>query len=129
MFNIQNNRIITIVSGDTIEIPLFINENTDLEPIRYAFGKYDKVYFVIMEPHQEFNCGILRHEYGYEDLNESEDIVIKLTHDDTINLLPGTYYYEIKLLMRETVEEDDEVIVLNEWLDTIVPRTKFIILN
>ena len=129
MFNIQNNRIITIVRGDTIEIPLFINANTDLDPISYPFGFNDKVYFVIMESHQDFNCGVVRHEYGYEDLNESGDIVIKLSHDDTVNLLPGDYFYEIKLLTRTTEEVNGQTLILKEELDTIVPRTKFIILN
>lgn len=129
MFNIQNNRIITIVKGDTIKIPLFINANTDLEPVGFPFGHYDKIFFSVMEANQPFNCGVIRHTYGYEDLNESGDIVIQLSHEDTINLLPGDYYYEIKLLIRQVEEFNGEEVLLDEKIDTIVPRTKFVILN
>lgn len=129
MFNIQNSRIITIVKGDTVEFPLFINANTDMNPIGFTFGPYDEIYFSVMEPNQKFNCGVIRHTYDINDLNESGDIVIKLTSEDTINLYSGTYYYEIKLVVRRFEEVDGEMTLIDEHIDTVVPKSKFIILD
>lgn len=120
MINISNNGIITIVKGDTIEVPVFINIGTEIEPVRYSLKPGDKLFFSIMEPHQPFECAILRHTYTYLDVNESRDVVVKLSYDDTAHLLPGEYYYEIKLLT---------VVNFEEHLDTIVPRTKFFIIQ
>lgn len=40
MFSISKNGIIELSRGDNIEIPLFINKGTPLEPIRYDLIKY-----------------------------------------------------------------------------------------
>ena len=121
MIDISNNGIITIVHGDTIKVPLFIDAGTDIKPFRYKLRDDDKVFFAIMEPEQRFECAILRHVYTKENLNDSGDVEIVLTNDDTKDLLAGTYYYEIKLLMKN--ENDVEV------LDTIVPRKRFYIID
>lgn len=121
MIDISNNKIITIVHGDTVKFPIYINIGTVLEPERYVLKDDDKLFFVIMEPEQNFECAILRHIYTKENLDEHGDVTVKLTNDDTKDLLAGTYYYEVKLL---TINDSQE-----ENLDTIIPRTRFYIID
>ena len=78
------------------------------------------MFFAIEEPHQRFECAIVRKVYTYLDVNEEGDVVVKLSHDDTNNLLPGEYYYEVKLL---------KVVNGVENLDTVITRTKLHLLQ
>lgn len=121
MLSISNNGIITFVHGDNIEMPLFINVGDEFNPIRYILTEDDKVYFSILQPHEQFEKAILRKIYTKDNLNENGDVIIKLSSDDTINLLPGSYYYEIKT----NIKTNNNTYVI----DTIVPRRKLYIIQ
>ena len=97
MFTISPDGIITLSRGDTFEAPLFINSGTRLHPQRYVLKDLDELYFGVMEPNQLFENAIVRKKYTNNDVNDNGDIVIKFSSDDTINLLPGKYYYQAKL--------------------------------
>jgi len=115
---ISNNGIIVINKGDTFYAPLFINIGDECTPERYILTEDDTVYFAICEPNQVFERGVIRKIYTANNLNEDGDVEIILNPEDTENILPGTYYYEIKL---RVVRGDQEIV------DTIVPRRKFVI--
>ena len=124
MVNIQNG-IITMNRGDTFYMPVFINRGNKINPIRYTITSKDKVYFALEEYNQPFEVALLRKVFDTNNLNEDGDVVIEFPSEDTQHLLPGEYYYEIKLRHVENEGQQDE----QEFIDTIVSRRKFIILE
>lgn len=122
MFTISYDGIITLSRGDSVEIPLLINQGTIDVPIRYHLKDSDAVYFAITEPHQLFEDAIVKKVYTREDgkFNENDDLVIIINTIDTEYLRPGTYYYEIKL-RQENLESN------MYQVDTIISKRKFII--
>lgn len=118
--NISLNQIITLNRGDTFSAPLTINVGNQFETIRYVLGDNDKVYLGVMEANQPFEHAIIRQTYTKDDANEDGDIVINFDANDTLCLLPGTYYYEIKL------EHESEG---KAKVDTIVPKRKLFLVD
>ena len=55
-----------------------------------------------MHHHEPFERSILKIEYTKEDLNEDGNLTIAIEPEDTINLFPGVYYYEITLLTADS---------------------------
>ena len=120
MFTISKNGFISITRGDSFKAPLFINHGTVMCPTRFMIARYpDAVLYVgIMEPHQIFEEATIKQIYtSKSEINEYGDVLIKLRPEETEYLLPGKYYYEVKLDIGDGV------------LDTIIPKTEFFILN
>ena len=115
-----NNQIITMNRGDSFYIPLVINAGTKSLPDYYTITDKDTIYFAVEEPNQPFEFAIIRKTFGVEDLVDG-NVLIKLDSKDTECLLPGQYYYEIKI---RHIEDEDK-----EYIDTIVPRRKFNIID
>lgn len=122
MFDITNEGIITLSRGDSISIPLFINIGTEIVPIRYKLQDNNVLYLGICEPDQLFEDAIFKKVYRPGDwkLNKCGDIVISLTPEDTSLLHAGLYYYTIKLLTINKVDNSENV-------QTIIKKTKFFI--
>lgn len=120
MFNISDTGIIYVTRGDNFEVPLFINQGTELNPIRYIINEHSEIYFGIMEPNVPFEEGIVRKKYTYKDLNSNGDVLIKISHEDTCCLEPGKYYYQVKarLFNKETCKYE---------VNTIINRTQLFI--
>ena len=115
----DNEGSITLTRGDSLELPLFLNAGTDLSPIRYHVKEgQDQVVLALMEPNQPFEQAILHQTYTSADVNENGDILVRFDPPDTQLLLPGLYYYEIKLF------RDGGSLV-----DTVVPVTRFYIVE
>lgn len=116
----SNASIVRLNRGDTFKRPLFINVGTWLDPVRYKLQDGDKLYFGVLEPNKLWEQSILRQIYTKDtsEFTEDGDVYIKIKPEETEYLIPGTYYYEIKLLRK--VDEEDEV-------TTVVPRTLFYI--
>ena len=115
MVSISENGIISMNTGDYFKAPLFINAGDALTPLRYVLEENDKVYFAILEPNQPFNFGVVRKIFTKDNLNTCGDVEIVLETSDTEKLLPGAYYYEIKL----SIVRDNK-----EYVETIIPRRK-----
>lgn len=96
-----------------------------------------------MEPNQPFEDALIRKKLGYEDrtpidLASSCDIDkdsykdgyvdIFFESKDTEHILPGVYYYEVKLV-RPVEDEGAKKRGITESIDTIIPKTKFIVLD
>ena len=107
------NGIIVLHAGDTFSAPIVFDEE--------CFSGDDKLYIGIMEPHQPFKYALVRKVINASDLAEGEEPMFKLESNDTEFIMPGTYYYEIKLQRLPIGGE--------EIIDTVVPRTKLIILD
>ena len=131
MFNIAKNGIITITRGDSAETSLYINIGTELKPIPGILGDNDQVYLGIMEPNQLFEDAIIKKVYTKDDHKDEDDpeaLTISFDCEDTENLLPGVYYYSIKLYRRGNNDPENGPIT-KDCIDTIVPKRKFIIVD
>ena len=99
---------------DDVTLNVRINYNDSILTLTDS----DKLMFSVMEPNQDFTCGIIRKITNT--IDESGNVVIKLSHQDTDDLVPGTYFYQI-VLCRKSV--DDSYIY-----NTISPKRKFILM-
>ena len=120
MFNISNNGIITITRGDYFSLPLFMNQGTELKPLRYILDDKSQVYVGVMEANQPFETALIRKKFTSADLNDKGDINIEFFPEDTQCLLPGKYYYQIKLNKYNAEKDKYEV-------HTVVQKTQFFI--
>ena len=119
MYSISNNGFICITRGDLFEVPLFLNRGTKFSPVRYNIKDHKDaiVYFGVMEPNQKFEEAIIRKKLTYVDANNHGDVMVKFKPSDTEYMVPGKYFYEVKL---------DHG---NGKVETVVPKTEFIILD
>lgn len=115
---ISSNQQIVLNRGDTLQLPIFINQGTDFFQLQYILGENDKLYIGIMEANELFENALIKKVYTSTSDSIDNNILFKLDSSETANLLPGTYYYEIKLQF---------YINDTEYINTIVPKTKFII--
>lgn len=123
MFNIAFNGIITVNRGDSFTLPMQLNYGTNLEPMTYTVTGKSIVYFAVMEPNQPFECALIRKKYTAEDVDENGNIVIKFRPQDTQCVLPGKYYYQVKLQRFNSDDPEDYEV------DTVVDKTLFYILE
>lgn len=134
MFNIAFNGIITVNRGDSFRFPLTINFGTTLEPNTCGLRDHDKIYFAVMEPNQPFECALIKKVFTSEDVNEKDEVVISFKPKDTLCVLPGKYYYQIKL-QRFHKKLDENGKELDEWdlddydVDTVIDKTQFFIME
>lgn len=75
-----------------------------------------------MDPHQPFENALIKKAFTKKDEDKYGNLYVTLQPEDTIDLIPGTYYYAIKAIY--TLGDEDEV-----RIDTIIQRTKFIIVE
>lgn len=121
--------IIKLNRGDSYEFKISIPDKSDYPYIKnYILSDIDTVYFALLYPHQRFEDAILIKGYDHtdhiiKDGNNTGEILIKIEPKDTKNLVPGIYYYTIKLQQGGTPGVLDDAVEVK----TIVERTKFII--
>ena len=121
MYRISSNGIVTVNRGDSFELPVNLHIGNFLNPDIYNLKESDTVYLGIMEPNQMFETAIVRKKFTYEDyLNNGESVIFRFFPQDTCCLLPGKYYYQIKL---STINPDTQF----EDVETIVDKTLFYI--
>lgn len=121
MFNISNNGIITVNRGDTFSLTFKIELGTKLAPIQYILTPADKLYLGVVEPNQQFEYAIIKKVLTDQDLDSNNNVIIKFLSEDTEYLLPGVYYYTLKLCR--------DCDASGEQIDTLKQRTKFIVLE
>ena len=109
--NIQLNR------GDSLDLNISVNLGSNIEPSIYTLQEDDAVYFGIMEPNYPFECAIVKKRITAEQQDDKGNIVVHLTPDDTLCLIPGKYYYQVKL-----AAAPDRVV-------TIIDKSQFFILE
>lgn len=114
----SNSSIITHTRGDTYMEPIFINMGTYTRPVRYSLQPGDRLYFALMEPNTYFENAILKKVFDCNSpKNMFGDTILMLRPEETEFLIPGTYYYEIKLQQFDKFG--------NEVVTTITPKTIF----
>lgn len=123
------NNIIVMNRGDTYEFDLTIADNTTADG-RYILKGDDAVYFGIMDPGQPFECALVRKKYTIEDTDEMGNLLITLQPKDTLDLLPGKYYYAIKLHLNHEDIDSNTGEPTGQWIDkvvTVINKTKLVI--
>lgn len=118
MFDISKNGIVTLSRGDCFTLNVEVNIGSIIEPIYYMLEEGDKLYFALMEPNQPFEHALIRKVFTGEDQDSLGNVIMNFTADDTEFLIPGNYYYMIKLSRED-----------GTFVDTIVSKTKFVILD
>jgi hypothetical protein len=121
-----STKIIKINRGDSFEFKVNIPEKDDSSK-SYILTDKDAVYFALMLPHQPFEKSLLYKGYTLEDQDEETgEISIKIIPNDTRCLLPGVYYYTVKLQRGGTLNIIDDFDEPDE-VRTLIERTKFIV--
>ena len=113
--------IITINRGDTYTFDLTIHDDS-LDDGRYILQDDDALYFGLMDPHQPFEHALVKKRYTAEDCDNAGNLTIELRPEDTLDLLPGVYFYSVKL---HRLKNDDEAYI--DRVITIINKTKFVI--
>ena len=120
MFRISTNGIVTVNRGDSFELPIILNIGDSMNREEYVLTESDALYIGIMEPNQPFESAILRKKFTYKDLDSDDNIYIRFWPEDTACLLPGKYYYQVKL---QTIDEHTG----RKDVETIIDKTLFYI--
>lgn len=117
MYTRYPNGIITINKADTFIFETFLNIGTPWNKNNYILKNDDNAYLGVMEPNQEFNNSLIRKKLDKTNMTEDGKLAVEFNALDTANLLPGIYYYELKV--KYTNEQNTECIC------TIIPKTIF----
>ena len=117
--NIINN-IIVLNRGDSYSFDLTIADATNEG--NYVLANDDALYLGIMDPNQPFENAVIKKKFTSEDVNGDGTVTIDIKPEDTIDLVPGVYYYSIKLHQVNEAESIDKVF-------TVINKTKFIVLD
>lgn len=126
MAHISTNNIITVNRGDTFSFTFDINIGTEINPVPYILEEGDKLYLGVSEANVPFENAIIKKVFTMVDADSDGSINIIFDSTDTLNLLPGNYYYSIKL--SQPIPGTSEV-EASEKVTTLIPRTKFVIIE
>ena len=97
MCEISYNGIITVNRGDSFSIDIPLSTGSTLFPVKFALDKGDFVYLGVMEPNQPFEDAIIRKMFPGDNHIGQDFASFEFTPDDTRCLLPGRYYYQVKI--------------------------------
>ena len=125
--------IIKMNRGDTYEFNLTIDDEGS-ENGKYLLQGNDAVYFGLMEPNSAFEQSLVKKIYTEEDCDKDGNIFITIEPEDTEHLLPGVYYYSIKLEVDHSIKlevdhENGETYESIHKVITVINKTKFVILD
>ena len=120
MFHISSNGIVTVNRGDSFELPITLNIGSCMDREEYKLSDKDALYVGVMEPNQPFETAIIRKKITSKDLSMDERIRVRFWPEDTVCLLPGKYYYQVKL---QTVDEESP----RYDVETVIDKTLFYI--
>ena len=119
------NNIIMLNRGDTYEFDLTISDDTSVDG-RYHIQGDDTIYFGIMDPHQPFEEALVKKRFTIDDTDGNGNLTIVIEPKDTLDLLPGTYYYAVKIhLQHDDINpETNEVYGYVDKVNTVINKTK-----
>ena len=94
---------------------------TEEEPVRLNIKEFAslniEVYFGVHLPNQPFEYSLIKKLFTHTDVNDYGDVIVKLDPQDTLKMLPGKYFYSVKLRMHDDIQGD--------WVATIIDRKIF----
>ena len=79
-----------------------------------------------MDPRQPFEDALVRKKFTVDDTDENGNLTIVIEPEDTLDLLPGTYYYAVKIhLQHENIDYvTGEVLEYVDKVHTVINKTK-----
>ena len=116
MITVSNNNIIRVTRGDSFTLDFCDFVVNTLEP-DCTLHPGDSLYFGLMEPNQPFEFALIRKKFTNETNLDMESVPMDFTPEMTEFLMPGTYYYSVK------IERADGKV------ETLVKKTKFYIID
>lgn len=120
MFHISSNGIVTVNRGDSFEFPVTLNVGSSIDRTEYILNQKDTLYLGIMQPNEPFETALIRKKFTYDDLDADGNILFRFWPEDTVCVLPGKYYYQVKL---QTVDEKTG----RYDVETVIDKTLFYI--
>lgn len=123
------NNIIVMNRGDSYEFDLTISDEAAIDG-RYRLQGNDAVYFGLMDPGQPFETALVRKKYTVKDTDVMGNLIIVIEPEDTLDLLPGKYFYAVKLRLDHEEIDVNTGLPTGKWVDrvgTVINKTKFII--
>ena len=119
MFSVSENGIVTVNRGDSFELPITLNIGSSMNYEEYYLQPCDTIYLGIMEPNQPFETAIVRKKFTLSDMTDG---VVKFCFwpEDTVCLIPGKYYYQVKIATVDSKTKRTNV-------KTLVDKTLFYI--
>lgn len=150
-FNISPNGIIILSRGDTFTAPISVDMGTPVEPLLYKMEAHytddqgqerdpseltpeekeawydgDVLYFGLMEPNQRFEDALVKKTYKADDMDPiARTVDLEFDAEDTEYLLPGNYYYQVKLYRAPSSSWSGN----KKHIETIISKTKFVIME
>jgi hypothetical protein len=120
-----NNNMIILNRGDTYEFDLTIDDAASIDG-RYHIQGDDTIYFGIMDPQQPFEEALVKKKFTVEDADANGNLTVVIDPEDTLDLLPGVYYYAVKIhLQHENIHpETQEVLGYVDKVSTVINKTK-----
>ena len=97
MARIYKNGTIYINRGDSFSFDVELNIGNNIHPQLETIGEKDAVYVGIMEPNQFFENAILKKKLTKNNMVGASSVRVDISPNDTVNLFPGKYYYQVKL--------------------------------
>lgn len=119
------NNIIILNRGDTYEFDLTIDDDTSVDG-RYHLQGDDTIYLGIMDPGQPFEDALVRKNFTIKDVDLNGNLTVIIEPEDTLDLLPGLYYYSVKIhLQHENIHpETGELLSYIDKVYTVINKTK-----
>lgn len=118
---VWKNNVISMVRGDSFSNTFDLNKYLDSHILEQLSLNGGTLYFGLMYPNSHFEDSIIIKEYILEESSEDYEVTILLSPDDTELLIPGTYYYTLKLEIQDGSEPSQ--------VYTLIPKTKFLIID
>lgn len=89
---------IYITRGDNGEFSLCLEVGNNMDSVEHTLKEGDNLYLGIEEPNQPFENAVVKKVINLSNslLDKNKNLIVTLEPDDTICLMPGTYFYEIK---------------------------------
>lgn len=123
MFDISTNGIVHVNRGDSFELPVNLIIGDAINRVTYQLQETDVLYVGIMEPNQPFETALIRKRVTYKDVDSKGEINVRFWPEDTVCVLPGKYYYQIKL-ETTVVTSDGQT---RKDVETVIDKTLFYI--
>ena len=124
----SRNNIIVLNRGDSYDFDVTINDESSIDG-RYHLRESDVLYLGIMDPGQPFEEALIKKRLTANETDPSGNITLALVPEDTLELLPGKYFYSVKLHLSHTEYDlkTNEPIGYVDRVVTVINKTKFIL--
>lgn len=117
MAYVSSSGVVELNRGDSTTLNILVDLGTRIESNVYRMTETDCVYFGLMEVNQPFEFAILKKKITADKQDDKGIVKIQLEPEDTLCLLPGKYYYQVKLAIQPNT------------VHTIIDKTQFFILE